>query len=70
MSDDAFNDFVYGFGKIKESFIQRDKRGRSKGYGIVVFRFPQDADKAVTELNGLELEGRKVFARKDQGDTT
>lgn len=70
MTDKAFGDFVYGFGKIKEQYIQRDKRGRSKGYGIVVFRYPQDADKAIQELEGLELEGRKVFARKDQGDTT
>lgn len=70
VTDKAFGDFVYGFGKIKEQFIQRDKRGRSKGFGIVVFRYPQDADKAIQELDGLELEGRKVFARHDKGDTT
>ena len=39
VTDKAFGDFVYGFGKIKEQFIQRDKRGRSKGYGIVIFRY-------------------------------
>jgi len=70
VTDKAFSDFVYGFGKIKEHFIQRDKRGRSKGFGIVVFRYPQDAEKAISELDGLELEGRKVFARSDKGDTT
>lgn len=64
-----FTDFVYGFGKTKEVYIQRDNRGRSKGYGIVVFRYPQDAEKAIKELDGLELEGRKVFARSDKGDT-
>lgn len=70
VTDKAFGDFVYGFGKIKEQYIQRDKRGRSKGFGIVVFRYPQDADKAVQELDGLELEGRKCFARLDKGETT
>lgn len=70
VDDKIFADFVYGFGKIKEQYIQRDDRGRSKGYGIVVFRFPKDAEKCISELDGLELEGRKVFARPDKGGTT
>ena len=28
------------------------------------------ANKCIAELNGHELEGRKVFARHDQGDTS
>lgn len=70
VDDKIFADFVYGFGKTKEQYIQRDSRGRSKGYGIVIFRSAADAEKCITELNGLELEGRKVFARPDKGDTT
>ena len=34
--------------------------GRSKGFGFVEMENDADADKAVAELNGKELDGRPI----------
>jgi RNA recognition motif-containing protein len=40
--------------------------GRSKGCGIVEFATPDEAQRAITELNDTELMGRMVFVREDR----
>lgn len=42
--------------------------GRSKGWGIVEFETPDEAIKAVQELNGTELGGRRIAVREDRED--
>jgi len=42
--------------------------GRSKGWGIVEFETPDEAIKAVNELNGTELGGRRIAVREDRED--
>mmetsp|Transcript_31852 Transcript_31852/g.75635 ORF Transcript_31852/g.75635 Transcript_31852/m.75635 type:complete len:171 (+) Transcript_31852:411-923(+) len=41
---------------------------RSKGWGIVEFETPEEAVRAVNELNGVELSGRKMLVREDRED--
>jgi len=40
--------------------------GRSKGCGLVEFKTPGDAEKAIKELNNTELAARKIFIREDR----
>lgn len=40
--------------------------GRSKGYGIVEFRTPEEAQAAVEQLTDTTLEGRTIFVREDR----
>jgi len=40
--------------------------GRSKGCGLVEFKTPADAEKAVKTLTNSELGGRKIFVREDR----
>lgn len=40
--------------------------GRSKGCGIVEFSTPDMAEKAVADLNDVELKGRAIFVREDR----
>jgi RNA recognition motif-containing protein len=40
--------------------------GRSKGCGIVEYTTPEDAQRAIAELNDTELMGRMVFVREDR----
>ena len=46
--------------------IERGHDGRSKGYGLVEFKYYQDAKKAIDELNGVLLDGREVFVKYDK----
>lgn len=49
------------YGKITEATVITNKfNGRSKGFGFVSFENDADADKAVAEMNGKEMEGRQL----------
>lgn len=49
------------FGKIDDIKLIRDhETGRSQGYGFISFRNPEDAKKALEQLNGFELAGRPM----------
>jgi len=49
------------FGEIEEANVISDKySGRSKGFGFVTFSKDEDADKAIKEMNGKEIDGREV----------
>jgi RNA recognition motif-containing protein len=46
--------------------------GRSRGFGFVTFENDADADQAITEFNGTELDGRslKVSIAEDKRQTS
>ena len=49
------------FGATTEAVVIINKfSGRSKGFGFVTFENDADADKAISELNGKEVEGREL----------
>lgn len=60
--DDAqLKDFFSSVGTVVEAVVIKDRmRNRSKGYGFVKMSTPEEATKAITELNGKELDGRPV----------
>jgi RNA recognition motif-containing protein len=52
-------------GEVEEAIIIKDKMsGRSKGFGFVTFANEEDADKAMEELNGHELNGRALVVNE------
>jgi len=49
------------FGAVEEAIIISDKvSGRSKGFGFVTMTNDDEADKAIAELEGKELDGRNI----------
>ncbi|XP_033108758.1 myelin expression factor 2-like isoform X2 [Anneissia japonica] len=66
--------FSYDWKKLKDSFRHiapvvyaevRTENGRSKGYGLVKFEVPEDAQKAVQEMNRVRLDGREIYVQID-----
>lgn len=57
------------YGTITSCKIMRDERGFSKGFGFVCYTHPDEATKAVTELNGRMIGQKPVYValaqRKD-----
>lgn len=49
------------FGEITDAKVITDRdTGRSRGFGFVTFADPADAQRAVQEMNGAELDGRTL----------
>ena len=49
------------YGEIEEAIIVKDKySNRSKGFGFVTYKEDGSAEEAMRELDGYELNGRKI----------
>jgi RNA recognition motif-containing protein len=59
--DRSLMDAFTPFGPISEAKVIADRdTGRSRGFGFVTFDAPADAEKAIAELDGAELDGRTL----------
>lgn len=50
--------------ELEEVVLIKDENGRSKGFGFITFVQDADADRAISELDGLEIEGRAIFVNE------
>ena len=59
--EDALKELFAQAGSVTSAVIIMDKMsGRSKGFGFVEMSADEEAQKAVSMLNGQEFEGRKL----------
>jgi len=49
------------FGNITSAKVMTDSNGRSKGFGFVCFSNPEEATKAVTEMNGKIVVAKPLY---------
>ena len=59
------------FGAMDEVKVITDRdTGRSRGFGFVTFTNGEDAEKAVAEMDGSQLDGRRITVNdaRDRGD--
>ena len=64
-NDQALNDLFAGFGKISSANIITDKfSGRSRGFGFVEMENDDEAEKAIQEMNGKEIDGRAIVVNE------
>ena len=49
------------FGEVKDAAVITDAQsGRSRGFGFVTFNETADAERALEEMDGTELDGRRI----------
>lgn len=59
--EDKLSDLFSQYGEVSSARIITDRQtGRSKGYGFVEMPDDEAAQKAMTELDGYELDGRNI----------
>ena len=60
-TDESLNNFFAQAGTVVSAAVITDKfSGRSKGFGFVEMSSSGEAEKAMNELNGKELDGRTI----------
>lgn len=62
----ALHDTFSAFGAILSCKISTDPEGKSRGYGFVHYESEEAANLAIEKVNGMLLEGKKVFVGKFQ----
>jgi len=61
VDDEKLKELFAPFGEVSETIVIKDRySGRSKGFGFVTFADEESAKKAVSELNGKEVDGREL----------
>ena len=62
VTDDTLRDEFSSMGTITSARVMRDlKSGVSRGFGFVCYSTPEDATRAVNEMNGKILNGKPIF---------
>lgn len=59
--DDSLKAFFEQFGTVTKAEVVRERdSNRSRGFGFVEFEDDAEADKAIAEADGKELDGRNI----------
>lgn len=67
-SEQGLKNFFDDIGEIEKVKIVFDRATkRSKGFGFITFVEEMSVQKAITEKNGLELDGREIVVEKVEG---
>uniref|UniRef100_A0A7N8XEX0 Polyadenylate-binding protein n=1 Tax=Mastacembelus armatus TaxID=205130 RepID=A0A7N8XEX0_9TELE len=66
MDDEKLKELFGKYGPALSIRVMTDENGKSKGFGFVSFERHEDAQKAVDDMNGKELNGRQVYVGRAQ----
>uniref|UniRef100_A0A8C9WPF2 Polyadenylate-binding protein n=1 Tax=Scleropages formosus TaxID=113540 RepID=A0A8C9WPF2_SCLFO len=66
MDDEKLKEIFGKFGPALSVRVMTDSNGKSKGFGFVSYERHEDAQKAVDEMNGKELNGKQVYVGRAQ----
>lgn len=61
VNDDSLRELFSSYGNVLSASIIFDRMsGRSKGFGFVELEDDKEAQKAISEMNEKEIDGRKI----------
>jgi len=64
--DDKLREMFEPYGKIISAKIMSDGNDKARGFGFVSFEEPEEAELAVTDLNGKEVTGKQLYCGRAQ----
>lgn len=66
VDDDMLREAFAAHGTVTSCRVMRFDNGRSKGFGFVCYSQPEEATKAITELNQSMLKGKPMYVAMAQ----
>uniref|UniRef100_A0A8C5GI43 Polyadenylate-binding protein n=1 Tax=Gouania willdenowi TaxID=441366 RepID=A0A8C5GI43_GOUWI len=66
MDDEKLRELFGRYGPALSIRVMTDETGKSKGFGFVSFERHEDAQKAVDDMNGKEMNGRQMYVGRAQ----
>ncbi|XP_022602968.1 polyadenylate-binding protein 1 isoform X3 [Seriola dumerili] len=66
MDDEKLRELFSKYGNAMSIRVMTDDNGKSRGFGFVSFERHEDAQKAVDEMNGKELNGKLIYVGRAQ----
>lgn len=67
LKEDELRGFFEEYGEVASAKIITDRfTGRSKGFGFVEMPVEEEARKAISELNGAEVDGRTIVVNESE----
>jgi RNA recognition motif-containing protein len=65
--NDSLREAFETFGEVTESRVITDRdTGRSRGFGFITFESAESASRAISEMDGTELDGRTIKVNEAQ----
>uniref|UniRef100_A0A3Q1EWG5 Polyadenylate-binding protein n=1 Tax=Acanthochromis polyacanthus TaxID=80966 RepID=A0A3Q1EWG5_9TELE len=65
-TDETLKDIFSAFGRTLSVRVMKDEKGRSRGFGFVNYGNHEDAQKAVDQMNGKEVDGKILYVGRAQ----
>ncbi|XP_070766378.1 polyadenylate-binding protein 1-like [Enoplosus armatus] len=65
-TDEKLKEIFAAFGRTLSVRVMKDERGRSRGFGFVNYANHEDAQKAVDEMNGKDINGKIIYVGRAQ----
>mmetsp|Transcript_7986 Transcript_7986/g.22889 ORF Transcript_7986/g.22889 Transcript_7986/m.22889 type:complete len:640 (+) Transcript_7986:372-2291(+) len=66
IEDETIRKEFEAFGEVTSCVVMRDDEGKSKGFGFVNFKDPEEANAAVEALNGKKIGEKELYAGRAQ----
>ncbi|XP_056282575.1 polyadenylate-binding protein 4 isoform X2 [Pseudoliparis swirei] len=66
MTDDQLKELFDKYGKTLSVKVMIDPSGKSRGFGFISYEKHEDANQAVEDMNGMDLNGKSVFVGRAQ----
>lgn len=66
VTEDVLYDVFSKVGTVGDVSIVRDESGRSRGFGFITMRDRTDGERAMSELVGMNLQGRNLDVRESE----
>ena len=66
-TEDSLQQLFSNYGEVQEVAVITDREtGRSRGFGFITFEEDSAASTAILEMNGTEMDGRKINVNEAQ----